>query len=69
MKKIREALSFLNEATIDEIMEKTGCGQKYLKIKYKLVLEDNFDIKWLSEFYIYTYNKGVLKMCVQPLLL
>ena len=69
LKKIREAWSFLNKATFDEIVEKTGCGQKCLKIEYKLVLEDNFDItwnstKWLSEFYIYTYDKGVLKMCV-----
>ena len=74
LKKIREAWSFLNKATFGEIVEKTGCGQKCLKIEYKLVLESNFDItwnstKWLCEFYIYTYDKGVLKMCVQYLLL
>ena len=69
LNKIREAWSFLNEASFDEIMEKTGCGRKCLEIEYNLVEQDNFDItwnstKWLSEFYIYTYNEGVLKMCV-----
>ena len=69
LNKVREAWSFLNEASFDKIKEKTGCGRKCSAMRYEVVEENNFDItwnstKWISEFYIYTYITGFYQMYV-----